>query len=36
MQEALSYFQRALKLDPKLKETKKWIDFIEKERAENR
>ncbi len=36
MQEALSYFRRALKLDPKSKETKEWIDFIEKERAENR
>jgi tetratricopeptide (TPR) repeat protein len=36
LQEALSYFRRALKLDPKSKETKEWIDFIEKERAENR
>jgi len=36
MQEALTYFRRALKLDPKSKETKEWIDFIEKERAENR
>ncbi len=36
MQEALSYFRRALKLDPKSKETREWIDFIEKERAENR
>lgn len=34
--EALTYFRRALKLDPKSKETKDWIDFIEKERAENR
>lgn len=36
MQEALTYFRRALKLDPKSKETKEWIDFIEKDRAENR
>ena len=36
MQEALTYFRRALKLDPKSKETREWIDFIEKERAENR
>jgi tetratricopeptide (TPR) repeat protein len=36
MQESLAYFRRALKLDPKSKETKEWIDFIEKERAENR
>ncbi len=34
--EALTYFRKALKLDPKSKETKEWIDFIEKERAENR
>lgn len=36
LQEALAYFRRALKLDPKSKETKEWIDFIEKDRAENR
>lgn len=36
MQEALTYFRRALKLDPKSRETREWIDFIEKERAENR
>ena len=36
MPEALTYFRRALKLDPKSKETKEWIEFIEKERAENR
>ncbi|MBS0350574.1 MAG: hypothetical protein JSR33_05190 [Proteobacteria bacterium] len=36
MQEALTYFHKAGKLDPKSKETKEWISFIEKERAENR
>lgn len=36
MQESLLYFRRASKLDPNSRETKEWIDFIEKERAENR
>lgn len=34
--EALTYFRRAQKMDPKSKETREWIEFIEKERAENR
>ena len=36
LQEALSYFRKALKLDSKSKESREWIEFIEKERAENR
>lgn len=36
MEQALVNFRRALKLNPDSQETKEWINFIEKERADNR